>query len=90
MSNANKHNLAYFESPSMRGLYDKMDEWQRMQGFVLLYSVFHSAAFAHIPDEDRNLSLAHDLSRSLAEAKILGSDSVRQLAEPSCPERARI
>ena len=36
MSNANKHNLAYFESLSMRGLYDKMDEWQRINSKRLL------------------------------------------------------
>jgi hypothetical protein len=24
----NKHNLVYFESPSMKELYDTMDEWQ--------------------------------------------------------------
>jgi hypothetical protein len=29
MSDLNKHNLVYFENPSMRGLYDCMEEWQR-------------------------------------------------------------
>ncbi|MFE9581430.1 hypothetical protein ACFYO1_33995 [Nocardia sp. NPDC006044] len=29
MSDNNKHNLVYFENPSMRGLYDAMTEWQR-------------------------------------------------------------
>jgi hypothetical protein len=28
MSDENKRNLVYFESASMRGLYDSMDEWQ--------------------------------------------------------------
>jgi hypothetical protein len=28
MSDLNKHNLVYFENPSMRGLYDCMEEWQ--------------------------------------------------------------
>ena len=50
-----------------------------------LYSVFHSAAFVHIPNEDRDLSLTHDLSRSLAEAKILGTDAIRQLADQVVP-----
>jgi hypothetical protein len=29
MSEMNKRNLVYFENPSMRGLYDCMDEWQQ-------------------------------------------------------------
>ena len=29
MSDMNKRNLVYFENPSMRGLYDCMEEWQR-------------------------------------------------------------
>jgi hypothetical protein len=29
MSDANKHNLVYFESSSMRALYDDMDRWQQ-------------------------------------------------------------
>ncbi|WP_194836585.1 hypothetical protein [Nocardia sp. XZ_19_369] len=28
MSDTNKRNLVYFENPSMRGLYDAMEEWQ--------------------------------------------------------------
>jgi hypothetical protein len=28
MSDTNKHNLLYFESSSMRGLYNSMEEWQ--------------------------------------------------------------
>ncbi len=28
MSDNNKHNLVYFENPSMRGLYASMEEWQ--------------------------------------------------------------
>jgi hypothetical protein len=28
MSDANKHNLLYFENSSMRALYNDMDEWQ--------------------------------------------------------------
>ncbi|OCF84458.1 hypothetical protein [Nocardia brasiliensis] len=28
MSDTNKRNLLYFESPSMRGLYEAIDEWQ--------------------------------------------------------------
>ncbi len=28
MSDENKRNLLYFESSSMRGLYDSMDNWQ--------------------------------------------------------------
>lgn len=29
MSDTNKHNLVYFENPSMRGLYESIDEWQQ-------------------------------------------------------------
>lgn len=29
MSDDNKRNLVFFESPSVRELYDKMDEWQK-------------------------------------------------------------
>lgn len=29
MSEANKRNLVYFEQPSMRSLYDAMDDWQQ-------------------------------------------------------------
>jgi len=29
MSDENKHNLIYFESTSMRELYNTMDEWQK-------------------------------------------------------------
>jgi len=28
MSDDNSHNLLYFESPSMRGLYECMEDWQ--------------------------------------------------------------
>lgn len=28
MPESNKRNLLYFESPSMRGLYDYMEDWQ--------------------------------------------------------------
>ena len=28
MEDQNKRNLVYFESPSMRGLYDSMENWQ--------------------------------------------------------------
>jgi hypothetical protein len=28
MSDVNKRNLLFFESPSVRGLYETMDEWQ--------------------------------------------------------------
>ncbi|MBL1073750.1 hypothetical protein JK358_05030 [Nocardia sp. 2] len=28
MSEMNKNNLVYFENPSMRGLYECMEEWQ--------------------------------------------------------------
>ncbi|MEU8901468.1 hypothetical protein [Nocardia sp. NPDC048505] len=28
MSETNKRNLIYFENPTMRGLYDRMEEWQ--------------------------------------------------------------
>lgn len=36
MSDANKHNLLYFESASMRGLYDSMEEWQNINQYRLL------------------------------------------------------
>lgn len=36
MSDTNKRNLLYFESPSMRGLYDCIDEWQRANNRRLL------------------------------------------------------
>src|ERR1700732_1652321 len=36
MSEVNKHNILYFESPSMRGLYDCMDEWQHVNQRRLL------------------------------------------------------
>jgi hypothetical protein len=29
MSDDNKRNIMFFESPSVRELYDKMDEWQK-------------------------------------------------------------
>ncbi len=54
-----------------------------------LYSMFHSAAFPHIPDRSEDLSLVHDLSRSRAEARILGRDAVRQLAEQLVPQVLR-
>jgi len=36
MSDTNKRNLAYFENPSMRGLYACMEEWQRANNRRLL------------------------------------------------------
>ncbi len=47
-----------------------------------IYSLFHSVAYMHMPDFDidADIALARNLSRSLAEVKILGSDVVRQLA----------
>jgi hypothetical protein len=36
MSEMNKRNLVYFENPSMRGLYDCMDEWQQANNKRLL------------------------------------------------------
>lgn len=36
MSDANKHNLLYFESPTMRGLYSGMEEWQQTNNRRLL------------------------------------------------------
>jgi hypothetical protein len=36
MSDANKHNLHYFESGSMKGLYKTMQEWQKTNGKRLL------------------------------------------------------
>ncbi|MEV6560947.1 hypothetical protein AB0M22_34865 [Nocardia sp. NPDC051756] len=36
MSDINKHNLIYFENPSMRGLYDTMEEWQQTSNRRLL------------------------------------------------------
>lgn len=36
MSEMNKRNLVYFENPSMRGLYDCMDEWQQTNNKRLL------------------------------------------------------
>lgn len=36
MSAMNKRNLVYFEHPSMRGLYDRMDEWQQLNNRRLL------------------------------------------------------
>jgi hypothetical protein len=36
MSDMNKHNLVYFENPSMRGLYTAMDEWQQANNRRLL------------------------------------------------------
>ena len=29
MSDSNKENIQYFEAPSMRGLYEVMDSWQK-------------------------------------------------------------
>jgi len=48
-----------------------------------LYSVSHSAAFVNVPgyNPDKDIALVYDLSRSLAEVKIIGSDPVRQLAD---------
>jgi hypothetical protein len=36
MPDPNKHNLVYFESPSMRDLYSRMDEWQHVNNSRLL------------------------------------------------------
>lgn len=36
MSDNNKHNLVYFENPSMRGLYEDIDTWQRENHLRLL------------------------------------------------------
>ena len=36
MSDTDKHNLLYFESSSMRGLYDCMEGWQRTNNRRLL------------------------------------------------------
>jgi hypothetical protein len=36
MSEENKHNIHYFESGTMRGLYEAMDEWQHKYGLRLL------------------------------------------------------
>jgi hypothetical protein len=36
MSDTNKHNLVYFEDPSMRGLYDCMEKWQHANNRRLL------------------------------------------------------
>lgn len=36
MSDTNKHNLLYFESPSMRGLYNEMERWQQINSKRLL------------------------------------------------------
>ena len=36
MSDVNKRNLIYFENPSMRGLYECMDEWQQVKNRRLL------------------------------------------------------
>ena len=35
MSNENKHNIHYFESGTMHGLYEAMDEWQHTHGLRL-------------------------------------------------------
>ncbi|WP_246003048.1 hypothetical protein [Nocardia tenerifensis] len=32
----NKHNLLYFEDPSMRGLYERMEQWQQSANRRLL------------------------------------------------------
>ncbi|PXX61022.1 hypothetical protein DFR70_109213 [Nocardia tenerifensis] len=36
MSDMNKHNLLYFEDPSMRGLYERMEQWQQSANRRLL------------------------------------------------------
>ena len=36
MADTNKRNLVYFENPSMRGLYDCMEEWQQTNNRRLL------------------------------------------------------
>jgi hypothetical protein len=35
-SEQNKHNLLYFESPSMRGLFESMEDWQNTNNKRLL------------------------------------------------------
>ena len=46
MSDDNKRNLIFFESPSVRELYDKLDEWQKTNR-----KRFHSVTM----QKDRNL-----------------------------------
>ncbi|QLY32216.1 hypothetical protein [Nocardia huaxiensis] len=36
MPETNKHNLVYFEEPTMRGLYESMEEWQQVNRRRLL------------------------------------------------------
>jgi hypothetical protein len=36
MPDTNKHNLLYFEGPTMRGLYSHMEEWQQTNNRRLL------------------------------------------------------
>lgn len=36
MSEQNKHNLLYFESTTMKGLYENMKEWQQINSKRLL------------------------------------------------------
>ena len=47
-----------------------------------IYSLFQSVPFMHMPNfsENTDITLVDNLSRSLAEVRILGSDVVRQLA----------
>ncbi|MFF0609784.1 hypothetical protein ACFYUD_14070 [Nocardia tengchongensis] len=44
MSDVNKHNLVYFENPSMRGLYAALDEWQRANNQRFLSLTIHPDA----------------------------------------------
>ncbi|GAB0106867.1 hypothetical protein JMUB6875_58570 [Nocardia sp. JMUB6875] len=44
MSEVNKHNLVYFENPSMRGLYAAIDEWQRTNNHRFLSLTVHPDA----------------------------------------------
>jgi hypothetical protein len=41
MTDQNKQNLLYFESSSMRGLYDNMEEWQQANQKWLLSLSIH-------------------------------------------------
>jgi len=41
MSEDNKHNLVYFESSSMRGLYNSMEDWQNANRKRFLSASIH-------------------------------------------------
>lgn len=68
MSDYNKHNLLYFESNSMRELYESMEEWQQIHNKRLL-----SASIQ--PDEGKFCCIA--LSNP-TEVIICDGDSVYQ------------